>query len=69
MKRKLFGSKIEPKCEYCRNSTVMDNIAACSLGRAIDQEGKCRKFDYDPLLRTPNSVPPLHEHKSDEFKL
>jgi len=69
MKQKLFGNQIEPNCEYCSHSSSTDNGVACSLSRSIDENGKCSHFAYDPLLRTPNSAPPLREYNENDFKL
>lgn len=69
IKQKLFGNDVEIKCEYCRNSSDFDGSAACSLGRELEPDGNCRKFEYDPLKREPVSLPPLKQHDPDEFKL
>jgi hypothetical protein len=69
MRQKLFGSKIEPNCEYCSHNSSTDSGAVCSLGQKIDENGKCSRFAYDPLLRTPKSTPPLREYDENDFKL
>jgi hypothetical protein len=69
MKQKLFGSQIEPNCEYCSHSSGTGESMTCSLARTIDENGKCRHFAYDPLLRTPRSAPPLREYDENDFKL
>ncbi len=69
MRQKLFGSQIEPNCEYCSHSSGAEGSDACSMGRSIDSNGKCRHFAYDPLLRNPKSAPPLREYDENDFKL
>ena len=53
----LFSKKIEPKCEYCRKSSVMaDNESvACIKHGIMSPEDKCRSFRYDPLKRIPEA--------------
>ena len=34
-----------------------------------DENGKCKKFTYDPLLRTPKKRPPLAKFTKEDFKL
>lgn len=69
MKKKLFGGSIEPNCEYCSHSSNTNGSISCVIGHSIDSNGNCRRFAYDPLLRTPKSLPPLKKHDADEFKL
>ena len=69
MRKKMFGNHIEPNCEYCSHCIVSGEDTACQLGRQPKPDGSCRKFSYDPLMRTPKSLPPLREYSLDDFKL
>ncbi|MCI1982946.1 MAG: hypothetical protein LKJ45_07265 [Oscillospiraceae bacterium] len=61
-KKNLFGSSIEPNCEYCANYSG----TFCHLGR---KGPSCSHFRYDPLKRSPFCPPELKKHDPDEFKL
>lgn len=65
----LYGTKIEPKCEYCSNNATPDLLPTCSVNCKIDEKGNCKKFNYDPLMRTPRNKPPLTGFTKDDFKL
>ncbi len=64
-KQKLFGSEIEPKCEYCIHLPE-DPDTSCRFGSNCLS---CGHFRYDPLKRTPVCPPPLKKHSPDEFSL
>lgn len=68
-KKKLFGTEIEPNCAYCRHNGGKGAVF-CTLRLQIEN-GKCKKFLYDPLLREPKSSPPLRGEKfsEEDFKL
>ncbi|MDR0914841.1 MAG: hypothetical protein LBM65_06775 [Oscillospiraceae bacterium] len=65
-KKALFGKNIPVACEYCENSEKIDqNLLVCLAKRSI-KNGKCRKFEYDPLRRVPktqNQTQPAFEPK------
>ena len=65
----LFGKKIEPNCEYCTNNSTPDLLPTCSANCAIDEKGNCKKFNYDPLMRTPKNKPPLASFTKKDFEL
>lgn len=67
MKRKLFGNNIEVNCSYCRNF-INDDGNYCNKNREI-KNGKCRKFDYNPLLRVPKSEPVMMQFTKEDFEL
>ncbi len=72
MAKKLFGSDIEPKCEYCAKCvlTADKKTALCERKGFTAPDGSCRKFEYDPLKRTPRAKqPPLPEFKDEDFSL
>lgn len=66
----LFGTEIEPNCNYCTYNSGNDEDIVCSKNNsANEQSAACPEFEYDPLKRTPSSAPPLKSHDPDEFKL
>ena len=72
MSKKLFGSGIEPKCEYCTECvlTADKKTALCKRKGFTTPDGSCRKFEYDPLKRTPRAKqPPLPEFTDEDFSL
>lgn len=68
MKYKLFGKNIKPDCSYCSNSNIENGIIGCKKSKVI-KDGKCRAFQYDPLLRVPVSVSISGSFTADDFKL
>lgn len=68
-KKKLFGNNIPPRCEYCRYS-VKNNSGklSCPYG-AGTLEDTCKRYEYDPLRREPQSLPTLPKFTADDFKL
>ena len=69
MKYKLFGKNIQPDCAYCDNSAYdRQGFRVCRRGKTI-QNGKCRAFSYDPLLRVPQSVSLSGNFTAEDFKL
>jgi len=67
MKRKLFGNTIYINCNYCNNFVHEDGYY-CDKNREIRNE-KCRKFDYNPLLRVPNNEPVMMQFSKEDFVL
>lgn len=68
-KPRLFGSGISPSCEYCAHDLSHSDPPVCRFGLELSEDGKCRRFCYDPLLRKPRTQPPLPEFDPEEFKL
>lgn len=68
MKNKLFGKNIVPDCSYCGNSAFENGIIVCKKLKHI-KDGKCRSFDYNPLLRVPRKVSLYGNYTADDFKL
>lgn len=66
-KKKLVGTNIEASCEYCGHNTGEGFQVECTLNHSDGQ--CCEAFVYDPLKRTPKSLPPLMDYDEDEFKL
>ena len=66
---KLFGNNIEPDCSYCSHC-ISDELGSriCVKNKYIEN-GKCRRFKYDPLLRKPFKPPVLPKFDPEDFKL
>ena len=67
-KATLFGSAIEPSCTHCLNSVTVQGEARCRIGQAMS-DGKCKKYTYDPLRRTPKGDPKLRSYSAKDFEL
>ena len=65
----FFRSDIPVRCEHCARSLSGEEGTVCSLGRSLSETGKCRKFHYDPLKRTPQNLPPLRKYNPEDFQL
>lgn len=67
-KKPLFGDEIEPDCSYCVHGPGPAETCPC---RNPEEDGAaaCRAFQYDPLLRTPRTPPPLKKHDPGDFEL
>lgn len=69
--KKLFGNKISPACEYCRNGTKSSDNAMvlCSKKGVVSPFYSCNKFVYMPTKRSPKRRPNLPDYSADDFKL
>lgn len=65
----LFGAAVPPSCAYCDHNLSPSGPAACRFGLKLSEEGKCKRYRYNPILREPKNLPPLPEHDPEEFKL
>ncbi len=69
VKSKLFGKNVTVDCSYCDNCiTNSDGGQICIKNKFIDN-GKCRKFSYNPLLRKPFKPPVLPKFNPEDFQL
>lgn len=68
-RHKLFGSHIQPDCTCCSHNLTPDSAPTCAVHKTISEQGQCAKFSYDPLLRKPQSLPPLPQFCKEDFKL
>lgn len=70
-KRKFFGNRIEPACEYCANGTKSKDGESilCERQGIVAPYFSCRKFVYDPLKRIPKRMPKLPDYDEEMFKL
>lgn len=63
--KKLFGGRISPSCEYCFNNIEKDGEPNCKISLKIEQ-GQCKKFAYNPLMRIPKQPPSIEKNSFDE---
>ena len=71
MADRLFGKNIDPACEYCSHGklTTDGSTVLCRKRGIMQKYQKCRRFDYDPLLREPRTPPPLPEFSEEDFEI
>ncbi len=65
----LYGSHIKPNCDYCSNNTTPDLSPTCAVNCEINEDGICKKFVYDPLMRTPKKRPALAKFTKEDFEI
>lgn len=68
---KLFGKNIVPACCYCRHGRANpegDRIF-CQKKGIMDAADYCRKFEYDPLKRSPKKNRIDDEYTQKDFSL
>lgn len=65
---KLFGNNIKPDCSYCCNGADAQSGYICIKRKSI-KKGKCRKFEYNPTLRVPESSAPMQKFSKDDFEI
>ena len=68
----LFTKKIEPRCGYCKQGTVLDEErVACPKKGVVSAGGYCRGFRYDPLKRVPPkpAAPDFSRLRDEDFTL
>lgn len=68
MSKELFGNNIIPNCVYCNNFQEDNEGFFCAKFKIL-KNNKCRKFDYNPLLRTPETQPPMMNFKKEDFDI
>lgn len=68
MKKKLFGNNIAPSCSCCSHSKKEGEAQFCDIHRTL-KDGKCRKFSYNPIMRTPLGAAPLPSFKREDFSI
>lgn len=67
-KVKLFGNNIETSCDYCMHSEIRNGCQFCTVNKVL-KNGKCRKFEYNPIMRVPKQQNKLPKYSADEFVL
>ena len=68
MKKKLFGQNISPSCSYFDNSVVENEMVYCKKSKRINN-GKCKSFRYDPLMRVPKTTVFNNKYSAEDFKI
>ena len=71
LRRKLFGSQIEPSCAYCEHGapTRDGQSVLCEKRGVMLPSDFCRKFTYDPLARIPSRQAKLPSYEKEDFSL
>lgn len=68
----LFRKKHPPVCEYCVHGTKFsDDQVLCVKHGVRPEDGKCRKFSYDPCKRIPPRAKPVDfsQYNDTDFSL
>lgn len=68
----LFRRDIDPYCVYCAHGNKLnDREVMCIKQGVVTPDYSCRKFQYDPLKRTPPKPARLDltNISDDDFKL
>lgn len=72
-KKILFGNGIDPSCRYCSLCLAEnpDGTFTCKRDpkRPKPDDGTCRSFHYDPLMRKPRTDEKLPTYDASDFKL
>lgn len=72
MKKKLLNAssvdKICANCAYGRHTPDGETVL-CTKKGVMTYYSSCRKFEYDPLNRTPARPLGFSEHTMEEFEL
>ncbi len=70
-KTPLFGGSIPPSCGYCCYNGCPEGQPVCTLRLVPEEEGKCRSYLYNPLMREPKPAPQLRAgaYQPEDFKL
>lgn len=68
---KLFSSQIDPCCSYCEYGTLTQDGQSilCQRRGVMLPSDSCKKFVYDPLLRTPGRQRKLPTYSAEDFSL
>lgn len=65
---KLFREKVEPACCYCTYGFEIGVYINCTKKKKLMEcDGKCRRFQYDPLKRVPSKPKALDFSKYEEY--
>ncbi len=68
---KLFDKNIVPACKYCAHGRDCVGIekTLCEKKGAVDPDGRCVAFRYDPLRRQPKKSNQVEEYSETDFLL
>ena len=71
MKKSIFGKSVAPKCIYCETGILTPDKKSvlCKRKGVMQPDSFCRKFSYDPLKRTPETIKLQSDFNSEDFSL
>lgn len=72
MKKKLLNrNQYEAVCRICRHGRLAPDSESvlCIKKGIVDPDGKCRRYEYDPLKRIPKKAPKIESADPSEFEL
>ena len=66
---KLFRKKVDRACQFCSYAllTSEQHITCTKKKKLMPLDGKCTRFQYDPLKRVPSKAKALDFSKYEEF--
>lgn len=67
-----MSNKIEPRCAYCAWAAPLEEgKLICEKKGVVPEEGRCRRFRYDPLRRVPPrpEPPDFSRFSGEDFTL
>ena len=67
----LRAAQYEAVCENCRcgKPAPDGNSVLCSVRGVMRRKSSCKKYEYDPIKRSPARTPLLPEYDPEEFSL
>ena len=68
----LFRKDVEHCCAYCVHGSYIDDESVICVKKGVMKSwGKCRRFEYDPLKRQPEtpSKPMTKGFKEEDFEI
>lgn len=71
MKKTIFGKTVSPKCIYCETGKITPDgkSVLCTKKGVMMPDSFCKKFRYDPLKRTPETVKIQTDFSQEDFSL
>lgn len=71
MKKSILSGDISPKCIYCETGVISADGSAvlCTKKGVMQPDSYCKKFRYDPLKRTPDTLKLRSDFSADDFSL
>lgn len=71
MKKKIFSKSVSPKCIYCETGILTQDKKSvlCKKQGVMQPDSFCKKFRYDPLKRTPETVKLQSDFTAEDFSL
>lgn len=71
MSKQIFNKDIPRCCRHCSHAQISDSLKLvfCRHKGPVSENDVCKKFDYDPLKRTPRTAAKLPEYKKEDFEL